>query len=293
MLDLHVETEFLGYCFEVGDGGTQHTHMLLQSREPQTKASLIRELSMYLEIPCQLQVDVHKNFGTIIGYHIGFGDKARCENLVVCFPYDFIVEDYIKKKVGHKARGLKEQAAQNKIILEKTTKEAALEGLITWKDFDKHARAKNQWDKWFKEDERDDIPEVLPPFHGNQIIWDADVKKTHHWIWSKASDRGKTTWARSLYEQYKYVWKDDFTWWNDLDDERIQGVILDDYESKLDGAKLKRLCDGAVDLNSKFGNVTKLDRRLHIIILSNYPISYCYPKHAENLYSRFNEINCD
>jgi hypothetical protein len=266
--------------------------MLLQLKEPLSKAWLIRELSLFLEIPCQLQVDSHKNFGTVIGYHLGFGDKARCSTLVVIFPQDFNPDEYIKKRVGHKARGLKEQAAQNAIIMSRTTKEAALEGLITWKDFDKHARAKQTWDKWI-EDDREEIPESLPDFHGVSYTWDEDVKRTHLWIWSKQSDKGKTTWARDCYKRFRYCWKDDFSWWNDLDDERIQGVIMDDFDGKLNGGKLKRLCDGQVDLNNKYGAVTKLDRKLHIIILSNYPIKTVYPLEYENLLARFIEVNCD
>lgn len=290
MLACPEEINFLGYCYETEN--QEHTHMLLELKEPRSKAYLIRELSLFLEQDCCLQVDSHKNFGSIIGYHIGFGDKARCTTLCVIFPSDFSVDEYIKKRVAHKARGLKETAAQTALVLSKTTKEAALEGIINWKEFDKHARAREIWRK-FQDDEREDIPESLPAFDGQSWRWDEDVKKTHLWIWSKQSDRGKTTWARELFSRFKYIWKDDFTWWNDVDDESIQGIIMDDYEGKLAADKLKRLADGFVDLNNKFGGLTKLNRKLHLIILSNYPISYCYPKHYENLYARFIEYNCD
>lgn len=257
-----------------------------------SKAWLIRELSLFLEIPCQLQVDVHKNLGTIIGYHIGLGDKEACQNLVVLYPYDFNVGEYLKKKVAHKARGIKEQAAQNKLVMGMSTKDAAIQGIIGWKDFAKHARAKEMWESW-QEEEREDIPEDLPEYDGQVFKWDADVKQTHLWLWSMQSDKGKTTWARSLAEKYAYVWKDDFSWWNDLDSPKVQGVILDDFEGELKPAKLKRLCDGQCDLNNKYGGVTKLTRKLHIIVISNFSIASIYPKHYQNLYSRFIEYNCD
>lgn len=242
MISIPYEFEWLAYCYE--EEAMKHTHVVLQTVDKISKLDLIRELSQYLEIPCQIDVSIHKNIETILGYHIGMGDKRRCNDLVIIKP-EIEVDDYIRKKIMHKPRGIIQNAARNFYLLNTDTKTLIDNGDIPLEKLILINNCKDLYGK-LKVDERDELEDPIGNPWGLAMPNDRDNKKCHFWIWSRESNRGKSTFAKELVSKFRGILKTGgFEWWNIRKD--CDFICLDEYTGGLKYNQLNSLCDGSYE----------------------------------------------
>lgn len=79
----------------------------------------------------QIDYRAHRNFGSIIGYHLGLGEKPRCDPAGISWiktSPGFDPEDYIKCALTHKAH--KNHKEVNKVLLTTSVSELADNGII-------------------------------------------------------------------------------------------------------------------------------------------------------------------
>lgn len=285
MLSMPLDFDWLAYCFE--EESEKHTHVILRTTSETTKMNLIEDLTPYLEEACQLQVDVHKRIETAFGYHIGLGDKHPCEDFVVIKPEGFDKDDYIKKKVMHKPRGLIQNAVRNKYLIEHSVKYLIDEGAIPLEKIKLISEAKSIYGNLI-DDDREELPDPIPNPWGLRLNNDRDNKRCHFWIWSKESNRGKTSLARELVSKYRGIHKTGhFDWWCIRKD--CDFIILDEYKGGLSYDELNSLCDGTYEFNSKGNPLFVLDTKPIVIIFSNKNIESVYPHMFHLVSSRFYE----
>lgn len=286
ILDIPYEYKFLAYCHE--EEAKEHTHIVLQTKEGVSKTELIRELTKHLEIPCSIEVEVHKNIQTAIGYHIGLGNKPRCNHFIVIEPAKWNADEYIRSKIMHSKQTVPICRERNKILLAKRTKDLVDDGDIPLEKIMIIEKSKNEY-KRITPDLREDIPPFLPnPW---QLLLSSKVagKKRHYWIYSRQPNKGKTYhFAKPLVAKYKfYLQVGDFTYWNFRGDE--QGIILDEYNTaKLGWAQLNSIADGTFSFRVIHVGLRTLENPL-IIILSNQSIDELYPHMNNFIHERFIE----
>lgn len=132
------------------------------------------------------------------------------------------------------------------------------------------------------------IPYVLSNPWG-RLIFTEGGKKRHWWIWSRNPNRGKTTWARELADQFgAYIKGGDFTYWNVTGKEQL--IILDEYNSAgMRFNTLNQLCDGLFEARVFMAGLRRLHPRL-VIVLSNSSIRDIYPFKYDLVEARFIEF---
>lgn len=244
-ISLPFEVTKLCYCEEVGEEGNPHTHCGFQTVESISKNEIIKQLTPLLEIECSLEVSVHKNYESIIGYHLGFGDKARCTDpgLQVVFPSDFDCDNYIRNKIMHRPLKTCQQVKEkNLMLLDKKPVEALRDGDI-------HLRGYSQ----YKKDWNEAITDI-----GFQLNIKEDriiaPKFRHFWFWGK-SNTGKTTFGKEMakaageeyfmmprnndwknYRDQKYIIIDEFKKGRIKIDELQEMVDADQYQVNVKGS---------------------------------------------------------
>lgn len=289
MLSLPYECSILAYCYE--EEQQKHTHVVMQTVVPTTKAKIIKEASDYLEEECELQVDSHKNIQTALGYHLGMGDKHRCTDLAVVIPSDFNPDDWIKAKIMHKPRGIFQNATRNKIILDYNNKDLIDQGLIPIEKLITVVNNKNEYARQTV-DEREELPDPIPNPWGLYLPNDRDNKRCHYWIWSSGPNWGKSTLAGQLVHEYRGELKNGgFDWWNIRED--CDFICLDEYRSGLKYNDLNSICDGNYDFRIFLRGYIRLKVKPIVIVFSNFSIEDSYPNMKELLYARFNEFKLD
>lgn len=294
MLDIPFKCDWLGYCYE--KEAVEHTHLVLRVIEPISKVNIIRELKLHLEIPCELDVEVHYNIETALGYHIGMGNKPRCTlhgGITMIFPEMLDIDDYIKKKVMHKPTGINQHRERNQILLSTPTNILVDTGMIPLEKIIAIDNAKAAYE-WNQPDERAELPDPIPNPWGLYLSNDRDNKQCHYWIWSRESNRGKSTVARQLVREYRGILKaGKYNWWAIRKD--CDFVVLDEYKEDpkrpnniLSDTDLNALCDGSYEFDFKNKMIYKLSNQPLVIVLSNKPIHEVYPGNI-NVVARFNE----
>nr|AQU11743.1 replication protein [Cruciviridae sp.] len=145
---------------------------------------------------------------------------------------------------------------------------------------------------WTPDQLKNDIPQFIPNTWNKTLeVLDNTQKKRHYWIFSRASNFGKTTFAKKLQSDYVvYIKAGDYTYW-DFPRGKLAFLILEDYNEA--GVKfhiLNLICDGTYEFRIFQGGVRKVDHPFTVIVLSNYPLREIYPHRFDTLYARFNEV---
>lgn len=286
MLNIPYPVKTLGYCYE--EEQEMHTHVILETITPISKLDVIADLTPYLEIPCEIDVETgHRHIETVIGYHIGLGDKPRCEDLVMIIPFDFDIDEYIRLKVMHKPRGIFQNRSRNQILLTTNTKDLIDRGDIPLEKIILIDNCKAHYAK-YRDDDREELDSYVPNPWGLHLPNDTDNKRCHYWIWSRESNRGKSTVAGQLVSKYRGICKTgSWNWWTIRRD--CDFVVLDEYTGGLKYNELNSLCDGTYEFNCKNVQPFTLEKKPLIIVFSNKSISEVYPNMHHLVSSRFNE----
>lgn len=290
ILHIPFQCKWLAYCHE--EEQEEHTHCVVQLYEGITKNEMILELNEWLEIPCEIDVATHKNIQSAIGYHLGFGDKKRCNpEINVMYPIGFNADDYIKNKVMHKPRSTFEHVERNRLLLETNNKVLVDEGYIPLEKLTIIIQNKAEYGRQ-TEDSRGELPEAVPNPWGLQLIGDRDNKKCHFWMWSHEPDRGKTTLAKKLVDEFRGYYKSSgWEYWTIRED--CDFVVLDEYRGALKAENLDSMCDGTYDYRIIHRGHIRLVNKPLVIVFSNLSIEECHPFMKNLLYARFNEICLD
>lgn len=289
ILTIPYQCKFLAYCHE--EESEVHTHCVAQLFESESKANIISELDKWLEIPCEVDVKAHNNIATALGYHLGFGDKARCKEFTVMLPVGFSVDEYIKNKVMHKPRSTFMHVERNRMLLETNNKVLVDEGYIPLEKLITVIQNKHEYARQTV-DSRGELPELVPNPWGLYLEGDRDNKKCHFWIYSHEPDHGKTTLALKLVSEFRGYYKSSgweyFTIREDCD-----FVVLDEYRGGLKAEALDSMCDGTYDYRVIHRGHIRLVNKPLVIVFSNLSIEECHPYMKNLLYARFNEICLD
>lgn len=292
MMNIPVDFEWLGYCYEESDKDHpfQHTHVILQTVKRKSKMRMIDICTQFLEIPCNVDVKVHQRIETVFGYHIGLGDKPRCKDLCMIKPsYD--IDEYIKNKIMHKPRSNIQHAERNKILLGENPKDLVDNGLIPLEKLQLILKNREEYGR-LTEDSREELPDPIPNPWGLYLSNDRDNKKCHYWIWSQSPNRGKSTLGLELVSKYRGIIKTGrFNWWNIRED--CDFIILDEYKGQIPYHDLNSMCDGTGEFEMKHRATFALSFKPLIIIFSNRCIRNAYPNNYELVSARFNEYNVD
>lgn len=78
------ENKLLFHCFEIApENGTYHTHVGVNVQDKITKSNLIKYIVDNNPNLSEKEVDVksHPRWESILGYHIGLGEKECCNKL--------------------------------------------------------------------------------------------------------------------------------------------------------------------------------------------------------------------
>lgn len=293
MLDIPYAVSWLAYCFEEED--EKHTHCVIQVRDPVSKMDVIRDISPFLEIHCELDVACHwKHIESAIGYHLGFGDKPRCRNeggLIVIVPDMFDCDDYIRKKVMHAPRGVIQNQSRNEYLLQTDTKTLVDNGSIPLEKIRIITDSKLLYGS-LSEDIREELDTTLVNSWGLHINVDDEYKRRHHWIWSRSINRGKSTFLRKLVAKYRGIKKSAlWEWWNIRQDCDI--ICLDAYRGGIKWTDMESICEGDYDFNVKRLDTIRLNNPPCVIICSNIPPEEVYAEDMLMFNGRFHTHNVD
>lgn len=283
------EKNHLFYCYE--EENEEHTHIGFQSKEKMSKNEVIEYLKDHMEIECEPQVDVHRSFDTIIGYHYGMGDKEKCEPEPTWIEENFSYKEWVKNKICHKSNNTKSVKVENKILIETDIRELVDDGLVKLKDMLNIHRNKEFYRR-LQEDIRKPLPYFLPNTWGKVLPLQIGRKRRHYWIWSRQTDKGKTTNMEHWAKDYRVQVDPNIKGWWDPIHKSTEAIIFDGYQgsSVLQYNEIEKLCDGHFKMDLKYGEPQVLDRKIFIIILCNKPIVETYPNKKEIILARFNEI---
>lgn len=117
-INLPWEVEYASWCFETAN--IDHTHICVVLLEPITKKKAILQAAYALDLqPYQVNIQPHRHWKTMVGYHTGCGDKPACQNYQQHpdFPFPAIEPSRNKKTI-------------NEWILKNGAEQAVLEGMV-------------------------------------------------------------------------------------------------------------------------------------------------------------------
>lgn len=83
----------------------EHTHYGLSLYDKFLSKNMVLKHFKKLFPETEPQVDIHREFNTILGYHYGMGDKPKCQTLHIDYPANFNIEKYFSNIKSHKSNG--------------------------------------------------------------------------------------------------------------------------------------------------------------------------------------------
>lgn len=302
-----VECLELFYCFEIGKQGNPHTHIGAVLSEPLTKREIIQWFTENNENvedemvnqpwtdadgnvktglqPYQVKVASHSNWGTVWGYHYGFGDKPACENPPV-WPNktDEEVRYMVQCRIHHsKVKNCHQQVEKTSDLLSRSPFQNLMLGNVSLRgyrgfsgDWEAATRDKKRFE-WLEE--------------GKQIEEEEQPKCRHFWIWG-VSNTGKTYKAKHLYggDYYMAPRNND---WGDYAGQKV--VIFDEFQKdRVSPPVLQEICNGSMQQNVK-GSSTRLRPDVTIVICCHASLKALYYDtpylEIQGLLNRFNEYH--
>lgn len=285
------------YCWEIGDGGTPHTHLACEyASRVYSQPSIVRWLKEWLthspDVPEPLRVqepDVksHSHWEPMYGYHHGFSEKKPepCTQVHWLIGASITPIEHAKTLLvkGKRTKSAPETALLNKMLLEGDLCSFVDEGLIPLKDILKYQQAKDLYNR-------------LKKNHHHYVDWISTEKRRHLWVCDGPST-GKTTMCELLSHSASVYFKDlaDSKFWEQYTGQQF--VVLNDFSGSISVSALKSLTDGLSVLGVKGGS-TSLYKNVVFIITSNHPMDSVFSKHFEErpvdreaLSHRFRSIN--
>lgn len=272
----------LFFCFEEGTtNGTPHTHVGLSTgAEPVSKSSMLGLLEEAIRddsnVPeeyrnAQLDIKVHRSFNSIIGYHYGLGEKPKCPEGNIFWPYEnFDERKHIMSSRNKKSTNPMAIKARNKLLEDEDSNNLVREGFISI--FQKKSLSENK--NSLKRS--DELKKLLP-----DVSWvlrsDPLWKQRHLWV-TDVSNRGKTELCRMLAEIASVHEYDatDSKFWNGYLGQQF--VVFNDFAGTIPVSSLKTWTDGGCTVGIKGGSV-KLHSDVVFIITSNRPMMMTYSHH--------------
>ncbi len=265
----------LFYCME--EESTKHTHVGLLLKEPMSKNQLLDFLVEQNEgyERHQFHVESHKNWGTIWGYHCGFGGKVPCEFLTFITKTPEQLEEMIADRRHHrKSDSCLQVRLKNLDLLDSKPVELLRAGKINLRGYGGFCKDHSLALQHIQQemDDQDDVP--LAP------------KKRHHW-YHGPSNTGKSTMAKSHGAYFVVPRNND---WSMYKGQKV--IILEEYKGafwKVD--TLQELCDcDNYQVNTKGGSKL-LARDCIICITSRDDPSVLFskedPEDVQGIYNRF------
>lgn len=229
----------------------------------------------------------------IDGFHGNYQSAVNWKNVVkYCTKHGDYVTNYTPQMLEELIKGDSKTPQLRRKVGEKVMNGTQLSDLVV--EYPQlmfgYKRFKEDIEEWKrdKEEAHSDLPLWIPNDWGFLLPL-RDGKKRHWWIYSTQPDRGKTTWAKRLCQQYRGIIKGgDFTYWNIRGDEQL--IILDEYNTaRLKWDTLNQLADGTFEFRVFQGGLRRITTRFYVIVLSNQPLSTLYPNMNLFLYARFIE----
>lgn len=264
----------LFYCFEVAS--EPHTHIGFQAEELMSKNQLISYVAQANNLQeHQVQVDVHKNWGTVWGYHYGFGDKSPCDPPPVWISKTLseVALMVANRRMHRPLNTCHAVAAKTKDLLSKRPIELLANGYINLKGYSGFCRDHNLALEHLDEDDED---EPLPP------------KKRHLW-YHGPSNTGKSTAAKANGEYYVVPRNNDWKYYKGQ-----KYIILEEFKGKAPWTidLLQELCDcDGYTVNTKGGS-KKLARGSIIVVTSRTtPDCVFSGEDSEDIAGLFNRFN--
>lgn len=227
----------LFYCYE--KASIEHTHIGLQTQELMSKTNLLDWISLNNNIDKKnIQVDVHKNWGTVWGYHYGFGDKPACEEPPVWVSQgeEDIRSMVLNRRMHRPLSTCAAVAQKTRDLLAKRPIQCLAQGLVHLKGFSSFVRDHALAMELLDEPDEDSAP---PP------------KKRHFWYYGP-SNTGKSTAAKAHGPYYVIPRNND---WKYYKGEKY--IILEEFKGKAPWSVdlLQELCDSdKYTVNTKGGS---------------------------------------
>lgn len=293
----------LFYCFEEGEENKgPHTHIGAVLTEPMSKNQILdwfEELNEDPDLPpwtddqgntrfglqrYQIEIaDGHKQFGSVWGYHYGFGKKTACEPapVWVTMTKEEVDQMIADRRHHSKITTCAQQSLKTLDLLERTPIQNLKEGKIALRGYRSFCA---DWAEAMQ-----DIGQVQQ--EENKAIELEPEKKRHHWLYGE-SNVGKSYTAKNILAEGDYFFAPDNNDWRFYKGEQF--IIFDEYrdEQVWPASRLQKLCDAnGYTINVK-GTSKLLRRDAVIIICSHLPLSAVYadaPLHElKGLFNRFN-----
>ena len=120
------------------------------------------------------------------------------------------------------------------------------------------------------------------------IPYDLTQKKKHLWYWSDGPNYGKTTHLKMHDKKYLCSWYNYSEKFQNIATDS-QFLLMDEYtKPHLFATDLNQMCDGTFQYPSKGGNAVRVE--MILIVCSNAPPHYVYPKAFPFIEARFNIV---
>lgn len=268
----------LFYCYETGS--IDHTHIGIVLSKPMSKKHLIGYIVEQNGLEeHQVTVVSHTNWGTIWGYHMGFGDKMPCNDLVWISKNEDEVRTMSLNRRMHKAvRTCQEQKQKTIELLSLKPIECLREGMVSLRGY---SGFKKDWAMAMKDNEEVKVnanPIALAP------------KKRHLWYWG-ASNTGKSTQAKSHGDYFVIPRNNDWSFY-----EGQKYILIEEFKGKfwtIDN--LQELCDcDNYQVNTKGGSKL-LSRDCVIVVTGRFSPDGLWKNENEEdlkgIFNRFTIIN--
>lgn len=301
--DLPGDCTELFYCFEEGDqNNAPHTHIGCVLKEPISKNKLIEWFEGNTDnsdLPpwqdeqgntqfglqkYQIEVTVHKHFGTVWGYHYGFGEKPACNPKPVWFTKTLeqvaiMVDDRIHHR---KISSCKEQQEKTQSLLANTPWQNLAMGKVPLRGYcgfkKDWTEAKKDYEIAIEEDEEE----------GKEPV---EIKKKRHYWFYGESNTGKTYKAERIDRKsfFNAPRNNDWTHYNNQ-----HVVIIDEFKrGRMGIAELQELCNGSFQVNTKFGS--KIIRKDIVVCITSHrsPNSIFAEEDPQDLKGIINRFNIE
>lgn len=169
------------------------------------------------------------------------------------------------------------------------------DGRVSLTNYLKLKQNLDEYKKNTMEDSREQVDSSFNTPWNYTIRWDSDLKQSHFWIYSRASNFGKTTFVQELLRKYRAeLWNPEEKYQPQIKKE-TEMILFDEYSKKtcLTIGLLNQIMDGTVYITGKGMHAWKLNNKPLVIIFSNFSPSdvYSMTPNLPNLMSRIKIVD--
>lgn len=284
----------LFHCHEIGEGGQEHTHMGIVAKEKQTKEWFVKELQKEI-LPnhaCNIRIDVHPRWETMLGYHCGLGDKPACgDSLTVIKPEGFDVSKYIRARVMHKCTGINGHKTRNDVIMTKSVPDLVADGDINIEKAINIQRNKEEIEQQIHYAKKVELTDGQPIANslGRQLAFEP-IAKLRHFFLRGSPNTGKSTTLNLMESLYRTGRPGEKGWWHVAPG--MQLLLLDGVKPGMfDWHTIERICDGTYYFNRKGRSEVRPTNPFVVVIGSNHSHTDLWPEDDQYFQVRFQVID--